>query len=101
MNQESLYLWAGLQECERILFKKEKEKKKGKGKREGKGKKRCLRTAGVDNEGFLEDTRFELAQRSGTTYSNTMLIMLALEALKSFQVKGGREERREREMEKT
>lgn len=49
-----------------------------------KRKKRYLKSAGMDREGFLEKIRFKLAQRSGTTYLN-MLIMLALEAFQSFQ----------------
>lgn len=57
-----------------------------------KKKKRYLRSSGMDRV-FLEEIRFKLAQRHGTTYLN-ILIMLALEAFQSFM---GRERERERE----
>lgn len=41
-----------------------------------KRKKRCLRPAGMDREGSLEETRFKLAQRCGTTYLNIVLISI-------------------------
>lgn len=63
MNQESLYLWAGLQECERILFKKQKEKKKGKGKREGKGKGKRKRKRTIRKRKVAQDLKFKSSSK--------------------------------------